>query len=165
MATLFDTTPTQLVVPMVTVTCYKCGLPFCVPKRWDDERRSDHANFYCPNGHAQCYTGKTALERECDDLRTKLARETHRAEQADEARRRAVRAAEHTERRRRAAKGQLTKLTKRVAAGVCPCCTRTFTNLAEHMRRQHPSFVPDTEQAAEAVEQVDSPGPQEGEHG
>jgi hypothetical protein len=29
---------------------------------------------------------------------------------------------------------------ERVSAGVCPCCTRTFQNLAQHMANQHPDF-------------------------
>jgi hypothetical protein len=32
------------------------------------------------------------------------------------------------------------RLKQRVAAGVCPCCNRTFTNLAEHMAGQHAEF-------------------------
>lgn len=28
-----------------------------------------------------------------------------------------------------------------VGAGVCPCCNRTFKNLARHMAGQHPGFT------------------------
>jgi hypothetical protein len=35
----------------------------------------------------------------------------------------------------------VTKLKKRTSAGTCPCCTRTFANMAEHMKKQHPDFV------------------------
>ena len=44
-------------------------------------------------------------------------------------------------RRRAAAKGQLTKVKKRVGNGVCPCCTRSFTDLARHMESKHPAYV------------------------
>jgi hypothetical protein len=28
-----------------------------------------------------------------------------------------------------------------VKHGVCPCCKRTFENLARHMKGQHPTFA------------------------
>jgi hypothetical protein len=46
------------------------------------------------------------------------------------------------ERRVIAAKGQITKLKKRAKAGTCPCCKRTFHNMAEHMKTKHPDFDP-----------------------
>jgi hypothetical protein len=39
-----------------------------------------------------------------------------------------------------AGKAQVTKLKKRASAGVCPCCNRTFSNMARHMAHQHPEF-------------------------
>jgi hypothetical protein len=44
------------------------------------------------------------------------------------------------ERSASAYKGQATRIRNRVGAGVCPCCTRTFANLARHMAGQHPDF-------------------------
>lgn len=41
---------------------------------------------------------------------------------------------------RRAAEGRTRAVKRRVAAGVCPCCTRTFQNLAAHMQNKHPGF-------------------------
>ena len=38
-------------------------------------------------------------------------------------------------------RAHMTRLKKRVGHGVCPCCTKSFANLREHMRRQHPQFV------------------------
>jgi 4-hydroxy-3-methylbut-2-en-1-yl diphosphate synthase IspG/GcpE len=32
------------------------------------------------------------------------------------------------------------ELAKRAKAGVCPCCNRTFSNMAEHMKKQHADF-------------------------
>jgi hypothetical protein len=40
----------------------------------------------------------------------------------------------------------VTKIKNRVGHGVCPCCTRSFQNLARHMASEHPTF------AAEAAE-------------
>lgn len=57
---------------------------------------------------------------------------------------------EAAERRVSAAKGQVTKLKNRTAAGVCPCCTRSFENLKRHMATKHPAFT-DEPQAADNV--------------
>lgn len=40
-----------------------------------------------------------------------------------------------------AQKGVVTKLKKRAAAGTCPCCQRSFSNMTTHIRKQHPEFV------------------------
>lgn len=37
-------------------------------------------------------------------------------------------------------KGAHQRTKNRVAKGVCPCCNRSFTNLAKHMAGQHPDF-------------------------
>ena len=37
-------------------------------------------------------------------------------------------------------KSQLTRERKRAAAGVCPCCNRSFVQLARHMKTKHPDF-------------------------
>jgi hypothetical protein len=34
----------------------------------------------------------------------------------------------------------MTRIKKRVAAGVCPCCNRSFKDLARHMAGQHPDY-------------------------
>lgn len=42
---------------------------------------------------------------------------------------------------------QLTKTRKRIANGVCPCCHRTFQNLARHMAGQHPAYEESDQEA------------------
>lgn len=37
-------------------------------------------------------------------------------------------------------KGVATRLKNRAAHGVCPCCNRTFQQLARHMSAKHPDF-------------------------
>jgi uncharacterized small protein (DUF1192 family) len=69
-----------------------------------------------------------------------------KAREANEAwlRRRIVRAeadAESAKRSRNAYKGLFGRTKKRVAAGVCPCCNRTFENLARHMAGEHPGYA------------------------
>lgn len=39
---------------------------------------------------------------------------------------------------------QAARIKKRAAAGTCPCCKRTFSNMAEHMKKEHAAFVVET---------------------
>ena len=36
---------------------------------------------------------------------------------------------------------ELHSVKARVAHGVCPCCNRTFKQLARHMKTKHPDYV------------------------
>jgi hypothetical protein len=40
---------------MTAVDCFKCGIPFFVPERWDEQRSEDGREFFCPNGCRQAY--------------------------------------------------------------------------------------------------------------
>ena len=113
------------------ITCCQegCGITFAAPESWIRKRREDHVWWYCPNGHTQHFPGETEAEK----LKKQLA-----ARGAELDRVRADRDAQI--RTITSMKGQATKLRKRVAAGVCPCCKRTFQNLARHMSGQHPGF-------------------------
>lgn len=42
---------------------------------------------------------------------------------------------------RSACRGHYHRVTRRIKAGVCPCCTRTFQNLARHMHTKHPDMA------------------------
>lgn len=89
--------------------------------------------FFCPNGHGLAYGGNTLKERL---TRAEQARDSARAYA------RSVQDQNDAERRSHAAtKGQLTRVRKRIAAGVCPCCNRTFQNVARHMAGQHPDYA------------------------
>ena len=101
--------------------------------------RREGFEFYCPNGHKQHYiTGQSDLEKtrlERDRLRQQLAQKDDEIKRQRDLR-------EQEERRVSAAKGQITKLKKRAKAGVCPWCNRTFSNMAAHMKTQHPDMDP-----------------------
>jgi hypothetical protein len=130
---------------LVTEECYSCHVLFAMTADFKQERLKDKRDFYCPNGHAQCYVGKTEAQKLKEQLEAER-RERQRAEQRvaqwqDEARE----AKERAERERNRAngyKGHATRMTKRVKAGVCPCCNRTFKQLAAHMANKHPEFTP-----------------------
>lgn len=116
--------------------CCNCGIPFGVTREFQKRRLDDHALFHCPAGHAQRYVGETAedkMRRERDRLAQRVAQKDD--EIAEEKSKR-----EHAEKQGIAYKGHVTRIKNRVAAGVCPCCNRTFSNLAQHMHHQHPTY-------------------------
>lgn len=130
-------------VEMVVVTCCyeKCGITWAVPKDWQQRRRDDHHDFYCPNGHVQGYYGKSEKEKRIAELeRTEKVLRSHvehLAQDVDLERN----ARQSVQNRLRATRGVVTKIRNRVAAGVCPCCNRTFKQLARHMKDQHPDYA------------------------
>lgn len=115
----------------VAKTCPICGVNYCLERTFDQYRekgaKGDDGrplDWHCPNGHSLVYRDSEAdrLRRERDRLQQQLA------QRDDEI---------STQGRR------IKKLEKRAAAGTCPCCKRTFSNMATHMRKQHPEFVAD----------------------
>lgn len=121
------------------IECAACSIDFGIGDDFMARRREDHGTFYCPNGHVNYYPQDNEAER----LRKELDREKQRSENnaAYATRERERRLA--AERQRAAARGQVTKIKNRVAKGVCPCCNRTFANVARHMASQHPDFAGD----------------------
>lgn len=113
-------------VELELVTCYSCAVQFGLPSDFDHNRRNDKSTWYCPNGHAQSYTGRPVRERltEAERKNLLLRQQLDQAE-ADAAR-----------------KGrQLASLKKRVKNGVCPCCQRHFMNVQRHISKKHPEFA------------------------
>jgi hypothetical protein len=111
-------------------TCIECGCLFGVTEEFQKQLKRSHRNFYCPNGHGQHYPEKTDAELE----REKNARLTHQLDQL-----KAGNASLQAELAKAAKREKRSK--RRAAAGVCPCCHRTFKQLAAHMTDVHPEFV------------------------
>lgn len=111
--------------------CPACGVIFGVDTTYDDRRRADGRDFYCPNGHSMSYseTEVDRLRKETDRLRTRMLAEM---DQTEAARREAA-----------AARASEVRLRWRVGNGVCPCCSRTFPGLAAHVATKHPEFITD----------------------
>jgi len=113
---------------LVVETCW-CGTTHAVPAELVAHQRRRHDNggaaveIYCPLGHAWIRSGEgkaARLQRELDEAQAQL---TATRDQLDAAER---------ERRR---------LAKRAAGGACPCCNRTFVQLARHMKVRHPDYA------------------------
>ena len=120
-----------------TLTCSECGVPFALEAGYMRQRRDDHGTFHCPNGHRQYYPGKSDAERERERAEILERRLANAQENARIARAEQI----TTKRKLSAARGQLTKTKNRVAKGVCPCCNRSFANVARHMAGQHPNYT------------------------
>lgn len=119
-------------------TCCRadCGVVFGLEAGFVRYRRDDHKTFYCPNGHAQSFIGKSEAER----LKEELEREKRKHEFTRNDLYSTRENRDHFERSARTYKGKLTHVKKRVGNGVCPCCNRTFQNLMGHMKTQHPKY-------------------------
>ena len=119
---------------LVTETCCSCGVMFAMPEALQEralrDRGSNGRQFYCPNGHGQHYTGKTDLEKANERLDWERERARRLSAELDQ-----------TTASLRAQRGVTTKLKKRIASGVCPCCKRSFKDLHRHMAGQHPDFA------------------------
>lgn len=117
-------------------SCCACGIVFYVPDFWLKMKRADRTAFYCPNGHPLSYT-----ESEVDLLKKTLAEKDRLIERkGGEAEFERARA-NSLDRRLKQEVGKHRALKARVKAGVCPCCHRTFKQLAEHMQSQHPGYT------------------------
>ena len=112
--------------------CGDCGIEFQVPDHFYNERYKTGKGWSCPNGHNRAFK-----ESEADKLRRERDRLKQDAARLEDERREAVARAERAEKAHK-------KLKKRTAAGTCPCCKRTFSNMSEHMKHQHPEFVTDS---------------------
>jgi len=119
------------------ITCANCGIDFAISESFVERLKKSHDSFYCPHGHSQHFVSKSdedKLKEEVERLKNRIRIEQEYKEdyrnQRDEARRSAI-----------AHKGHKTRLKKRIANGVCPCCNRHFSNLGDHMKSEHPDFV------------------------
>lgn len=116
-------------IRMITVECCACGCIFGMPSDLDAKFQEDAEKyFYCPNGHRQHYSESTAIK-----LRRELERKNNQLAQAQTTKIQLE--VELTKVQRK-----LKRTETRVKNGVCPCCNRTFSDLANHMKSKHPEF-------------------------
>ena len=122
-------------VEMIDTICW-CGTPFSMPAEMYNHAKRNGSKFYCPHGHNIVFKISDAdkYRQEAERLRQRLA-------EKDDDIRHERNLREQRERSIVAYRGQVTKLRKRAAAGVCPCCNRSFVNLKRHMASKHPNYV------------------------
>lgn len=124
-------------IDLAQTTCW-CGTPFALPAELLNAAHKAAHTIYCPHGHTVTWKDSEAdkLRRERDRLKQDTAR-------LEEEKRHAEEAASLARVRAEKAEAANKRLKKRTSAGTCPCCSRTFANMAEHMKHQHPEFVAD----------------------
>lgn len=118
--------------------CYRCKVEVWLPASlYDACKRSSKHSFFCSYGHEQIFAeGETEaqiLRRDRDRLAQKIAQKDDEIRLANDR----VKAAEYQV---RSYKGVATRTLKRAKAGTCPCCHRTFRQMALHMANKHPDF-------------------------
>jgi len=113
-------------IALTEIVCGQCGIKFAVPEAWRAAKQETGDGWYCPNGHCRAYT-----ESDTAKYRRLLQEEKDRHVKTL-SRLNVVVAAEQKITK------ELSRIKKRVHAGVCPCCNRTFQQLARHMKAKHP---------------------------
>jgi hypothetical protein len=118
-------------------TCCVCATVFAVDETIMANRRFHAGNIHCPNGHSIGWS-----ESEADKVRKQLAHKQKEleAEQQRVQMERSMRI--DAENARARADKELKRVKKRVNAGMCPHCNRTFSQLARHMKCKHADEPP-----------------------
>ena len=59
---------------MIPITCANCAVVFGLTEAMRDNRKEDHATFYCPNGHANHWPApkQTEEQKQIAQLRENL---------------------------------------------------------------------------------------------
>lgn len=111
---------------MTEMKCGECGIAFAVPEFWRAEKQRTGDGWYCPNGHCRAYSESDAAKyrRLLEEQKERHLKTLARLNEAEAAEQKATK--------------ELNRVKKRVHAGVCPCCNRTFQQLARHMKAKHP---------------------------
>lgn len=123
----------QNTVPALKILqCGTCGVYHAIPAAMYNTCLVEGGFWNCPNGHSRGFSEGS--------LRSDLEKETKRRKWAEQNAINARKEADEAERRRAAQKSATTRLKNRAKAGVCPCCNRTFKQLAAHMKNKHPEY-------------------------
>lgn len=122
----------------VRITCYKCKAEYVLPGAlYTAAKASPAISFYCPYGHNAHFpegeTDEQKLRRENNRLVQRLAEKDDQIKYQRDQR-------EKVERRLVAHRGVTTRIKRRIGVGLCPCCNRSFANLAAHMNTKHKDY-------------------------
>jgi hypothetical protein len=129
---------------LTVVSCSTCHMTYAIPEslyksavKWHGDRTDGRGwKLCCPLGHTWWYIGESEGDRAKRLLKSERDYAARLAAERDQAK-----ASLHGQKIRASRfKNDRDRERKRAAAGVCPCCNRSFQNLARHMTGQHPGF-------------------------
>lgn len=116
-------------VTLEKLTCGHCAGVFALNASFLNHARNNRGGYNCP----YCQTPWSWFESEADRLRKQIEQKQRELS--------AVKCellhAQNVACDERKARQGAEKKLRRVNAGVCPCCNRTFQNLARHMATKH----------------------------
>lgn len=125
--TVINEAPTRV---QIGLNANGCGHLILMTQAHYEACRENGRSWFCTVcGCQRAFIGKTAI----DELRGQLAAAKQR-EETEKSMRRNLETALFKEQQSKA------RLKKRIKHGVCPCCRRTFKQLAAHMKTKHPTF-------------------------
>ena len=123
------------------IECASCHVSFAITTDHQARLRETHEGFYCPNGHSNIYNGKTEAQKVREEMQAKLDQANSNFEWEAGQRAVAEKKAAAATRKLKSEQKKLANQTKRVEAGVCIHCNRTFQQLARHMQSKHTAVV------------------------
>lgn len=121
----------QIEVTLTEMNCGECGGVYAISEPYREQRYKKGEAWHCP--YCQCgwgYTGNSENEK----LKKELAAERDRKLQA-------LSEANSLRESLSQAEKRAAKARKRAAAGVCPCCQRTVSQMARHIATKHPEYA------------------------
>lgn len=132
MGTAFQET---IVETFRVVSCYTCSLRFGITSELYKRAVTDaQGSIFCPACGNRTRWCESDDQKRIKELNEKLALSQQQLRNSQQ---QAMNEMSRRSAAEEAAKKAERKL-KRVNAGVCPCCNRTFQNLAQHMSLKHP---------------------------
>lgn len=138
-------------VKLATEQCSACSIIFAMPADLQLRARNNpEVRFYCPQGHSMHYTESESAKklRLTEKL---LADERARSQRQAEELTRVRSERDHHWIERKKLTTRTRNLKTRIKNGVCPCCHRSFPNLHDHMKTQHPTFATEPTLESEAT--------------
>jgi phage/plasmid primase-like uncharacterized protein len=113
-------------ITLTEINCGACGGTYAISERYRLHREQKAGFWHCPYCQTTWGYAKGDLQRTQEELAAERTRHQGTIARLNE------RTAE-LEKAEKAAK----RIRKRVQAGLCTCCNRTFQNLARHMASKH----------------------------
>ncbi len=125
-------------IDFYVVNCGQCGGVYAILERTRLTHERNGTCWTCP--YCECGWGYDGSGLNAN-LKKQLAQQKKRTEWAQNDARKERQRANHIDRSRRGHIAAKTRIKNRIAAGVCPCCNRSFQNLSRHMSNKHPTFA------------------------